>query len=148
MPNREKINARGIEVTLLDVPQSEDCISLTDIARYRSDKPAAVVANWLRNHDVIEFLGLWEALPSAWCRARDVEENLVPSEVGEAQLIVLSNLESYNAKMVKRGLDQGCRLEALNRAAREQLSLLLRSGAAEGLESGRMSSEHGLPPVS
>lgn len=33
------------------------------------------------------------------------------------QLIVLSNLESYNAEMVKRGLDQGCRLEALNRAA-------------------------------
>ena len=87
-------------------------------------------------------------MPSAWCRAQGVEENLVPSEVDEAQLIVLSNLESYNAEMVKRGLDQGCRLEALNRAAREQLSLLLRSGAAEGLESGRMSSEHGLPPVS
>lgn len=64
------------------------------------------------------------------------------------QLIVLSNLESCNAEMVKRGLDQRCRLEALNRAAREQLSLLLRSGAAEGLESGRMGSEHGLPPVS
>lgn len=64
------------------------------------------------------------------------------------QLIVLSNLESYNAEMVKRGLDQRCRLEALNRAAREQLSLLLRSGAAEGLESGGMGSEHGLPPVS
>lgn len=62
MPDREKINAQGIEVTLLDVPQSEDCISLTDIARYKSAVPKDVIKNWLRTHDVIEFLGLWEKL--------------------------------------------------------------------------------------
>lgn len=64
------------------------------------------------------------------------------------QLIVLSNLESYNAEMIKRGFDQSYRLDALNRAAREQLSLLLRSGAAEGLESGETSCKRDLPPVS
>ena len=47
------------------------------------------------------------------------------------QLIVLSNLDSYNARWSREGSTRG-RLEALNRAAREQLSLLLRSGAAEG----------------
>ncbi len=37
-------------------------ISLTDIAKYKSDDPAAVIQNWMRNRDVIEFLGLWERL--------------------------------------------------------------------------------------
>lgn len=35
-------------------------ISLTDIAQYKSDDPTAGIQNWLRNRDVIEFLGLWE----------------------------------------------------------------------------------------
>jgi hypothetical protein len=35
---------------------------LTDITRYKSDDPAAVIQNWMRNRDVIEFLGLWEWL--------------------------------------------------------------------------------------
>ena len=35
---------------------------MTDIARYKSDDPTAVIQNWMRNRDVIEFLGLWERL--------------------------------------------------------------------------------------
>ena len=35
---------------------------MTDIARYKSDDPTAVIQNWMRNRDVIEFLGLWESL--------------------------------------------------------------------------------------
>lgn len=37
-------------------------ISLTDIARYKSDDPTAVIQNWMRNRDTVEFLGLWESL--------------------------------------------------------------------------------------
>lgn len=37
-------------------------MSLTDIARYKSDDPTAVIQNWMRNRDVLEFLGLWEKL--------------------------------------------------------------------------------------
>jgi hypothetical protein len=37
-------------------------VSLTDIARYKSDDPTAVIQNWMRNRDVIDFLGLWEGL--------------------------------------------------------------------------------------
>ena len=36
--------------------------SLTDIAKYKSDDPTAVIQNWMRGRDVIEFLGLWEQL--------------------------------------------------------------------------------------
>ena len=37
-------------------------MSLTDIAKYKSDAPDDVVKNWLRNRETIEFLGLWEQL--------------------------------------------------------------------------------------
>lgn len=37
-------------------------ISLTDIARYKSDEPKDVIKNWMRSKDTIEFLGLWEQL--------------------------------------------------------------------------------------
>ena len=40
----------------------DDYISLTDIAKYKSDEPNAVIQNWLRNKNTIEFLGLWEQL--------------------------------------------------------------------------------------
>lgn len=33
---------------------------MTDIARYKSDDPTAVIQNWLRNRDVIEFLNYWK----------------------------------------------------------------------------------------
>ena len=35
---------------------------MTDIAKYKSDDPNAVIQNWMRNRDVLEFLGLWESL--------------------------------------------------------------------------------------
>ena len=37
-------------------------IALTDIVRYNSDDPSAVIQNWMRNRDVIEFIGLCEGL--------------------------------------------------------------------------------------
>jgi len=40
----------------------DDYISLTDIAKYKSDEPKIVIQNWLRNKNTIEFLGLWEQL--------------------------------------------------------------------------------------
>ena len=39
-----------------------DYISLTDLARHKSDEPNAVIANWMRNRNTIEYLGIWEQL--------------------------------------------------------------------------------------
>ena len=33
----------------------EDFLSLTDIARFKSEETNAVIANWLRNRNTIEF---------------------------------------------------------------------------------------------
>ena len=56
-----KINVLQKDVTILKISE-EDFISLTDIAKFKSDDPAAVIANWMRNRNTIEYLGLWEIL--------------------------------------------------------------------------------------
>ena len=40
-----------------------DYISLTDLARYAdNDEPRLPIQNWMRNKDVISYLGLWEKI--------------------------------------------------------------------------------------
>ena len=56
-----KISALNTSVTIIKVDEA-DYISLTDIAKYKCDEPNAVIANWLRNRNTIEFLGVWESL--------------------------------------------------------------------------------------
>ena len=51
------IHANGIDIRISSSVEA-DYISLTDIAKYRSDDPNAVIQNWLRNRNTIEFLGL------------------------------------------------------------------------------------------
>ena len=59
---KDTIHANGIDIGIYTQDFENEFISLTDIARYKSDEPAAVIQNWMRNRDVIEFLGLWEKL--------------------------------------------------------------------------------------
>ena len=53
------INANGTEITIISQGNQDDYISLTDIARYKSDEPKDVIKNWMRSKSTIEFLGLW-----------------------------------------------------------------------------------------
>ena len=59
---KEIIHANGIDIGIYTIDFENEFISLTDIARYKSDDPTAVIQNWMRNRDVIEYLGLWEKL--------------------------------------------------------------------------------------
>ncbi len=57
-----KLNVQGNEIGII-VRETEDYISLTDIAKYRNRKdPFAIINNWMRSRSTIEFLGLWEKL--------------------------------------------------------------------------------------
>ncbi len=56
-----KITVQNTNITII-VVNGEDYISLTDLARHKSDEPNAVIANWLRNRNTIEYLGIWEQL--------------------------------------------------------------------------------------
>ena len=59
---KDTIHANGIDIGIYTQDFENEFISLTDISRYKSDDPAAVIQNWMRNREVIEFLGLWERL--------------------------------------------------------------------------------------
>ena len=59
---KDIIHANGIDIGIYTQDFENEFISLTDIARYKSDDPTAVIQNWMRNRDVIEVLGLWERL--------------------------------------------------------------------------------------
>ena len=59
---KAKINAKGMQISVISDGSYDDYISLTDIAKYKSEDPAATIQNWMRGRDVIEFLGLWETL--------------------------------------------------------------------------------------
>ena len=56
-----KINVKQISISILQINET-DYVSLTDIARYKSDDPTAIIANWIRNRNTIEYLGIWESL--------------------------------------------------------------------------------------
>ena len=59
---KEKIEVKSFEIEAYTEDYMNDFISLTDIAKYKSDDPFIVINNWLRNKDIIEFLGLWESI--------------------------------------------------------------------------------------
>jgi hypothetical protein len=59
---KDTIKAKGIDIGIYTEDFQNEFISLTDIAKYKSDDPTAVIQNWMRGRDVIEFLGLWEML--------------------------------------------------------------------------------------
>ena len=59
---KNNIIVKGIEVNYKKINQ-EDYICLTDIARYANpEDPKVPIHTWMRNKEVISFLGLWEKL--------------------------------------------------------------------------------------
>jgi hypothetical protein len=56
-----KINVKETQVAIIKSSEN-DYISITDIAKYKTDDPSAAIGNWMRNRNTIEFLGLWEVI--------------------------------------------------------------------------------------
>lgn len=59
---KDTIQAQGFSIEVYTEDFKNDYISLTDIAKYKSDEPFIVINNWLRSKDNIQFLGLWESM--------------------------------------------------------------------------------------
>lgn len=59
----------------------EEFISLTDLARYADeDDPRYPIQNWMRNKDVISYLGLWESIHNE--KFKGVEFDTFKNEAG------------------------------------------------------------------
>ena len=58
---KKEIIVDNTNITIVSINE-DDYISLTDIAKYKSDDPIAVISNWMRNRNTVEYLGIWESL--------------------------------------------------------------------------------------
>ena len=56
-----KLKVKDQEIRLIKHLE-EDYICITDIAKWKNPDANAVIANWIRNRNVLEYLGLWEKL--------------------------------------------------------------------------------------
>lgn len=57
----QKINVKDTSIAIIKYDET-DYISLTDIARFKTNEPNVVIGNWMRNRNTIEYLGIWETL--------------------------------------------------------------------------------------
>lgn len=57
----QKVNVKNTQISVIKFDEA-DYISITDIAKYKSDEPNAIIQNWMRNRNTIEYLGIWETL--------------------------------------------------------------------------------------
>lgn len=75
------INANGIEIGVIgNIADESAYISLTDIAKYKnSDDAAGVIANWMRNRNTLEYLGLWEKIHNPNFKPLEFEEFRIAS---------------------------------------------------------------------
>ena len=59
---KTQIEVKGQEISVMRI-DGKEYISLTDLARYAdNEEPRFPIQNWMRNKDVIFYLGLWEKI--------------------------------------------------------------------------------------
>ncbi len=100
----KKIEVKGHEITVF-YTQEQDFISLTDIAKHKSDEPNAVIGNWMRNRNTIEFLGIWESLYNPDFKPLEFEGFRKQAGLNAFTLSATKWVETTNAKgiIVKSG---------------------------------------------
>ena len=59
---KSEINVNNNKISVMRI-ENKEYISLTDLARYANpEEPKIPIQTWMRNRDVIAYLGLWEKL--------------------------------------------------------------------------------------
>lgn len=95
---QETLNINGLEVAVRGTGDENDYISLTDLARFKSDKPKDVVKNWIRTRSTLRFLATWERLNNP--DFKGVEFDPLLSEAGDPSFTMSPQqwISSFNAK--------------------------------------------------
>ncbi len=121
---KEMIHANGIDIGIYTSDFENEYISLTDIARYKSDEPKAVIQNWMRKKDTIEFLGLWESLHNVNFKGIEFEAFRNAAGANAFTLSPQKWIESTNAILIGQGKTQSERMKMLRELAISQLKTL------------------------
>ena len=110
------INVKDTSVGVMRVGDT-DYISLTDLARYADkEEPRLPIRDWMRNKEVISFLGLWESINN---------QNFKRGEFAPFE----NEASSNKFKMSPRE-----RLVILNETAKNQLKLLINNKSIKEIE--------------
>ena len=91
------IKANGVEIRISS-SNTDDYISLTDIAKYRDpENPRFIIQNWMRNRSTLDFLGLWEELNNP--NFNRLEFDTVKTHAGENSFVMTPQrwIDSMNA---------------------------------------------------
>ena len=68
-----KSTVKNIDINVTGI-EDDDFISLTDIARFKNEEdPNAVIANWIRRVDSLQYLTIWERLNNENFKPTDFE---------------------------------------------------------------------------
>ena len=124
MAKRNEIIVKDVNIKTMTI-NGVDYICITDIARQKNGiDPNGGVANWMRNRNTIEYLGLWETLHNINFNPLEFEGFRKEAGLTVNELICLSNMENINAVLINDGIPQGERLVKLNQIAIQQMQVL------------------------
>jgi len=79
-------------------------------------------------------LALFNKTAADWRKQNPQEKGNIRDAASIEQLVVLSNLESFNSELIKEGLDADTRLNRLNQIAIRQMQIMLENRTLKRLE--------------
>ena len=79
-------------------------------------------------------LALFNKTASSWRKEYPDEKGNIRDTASIEQLVVLSNLESFNSELIKEGLDADTRLKRLNQIAIRQMRIMIENKSLEKLK--------------
>ncbi len=82
-------------------------------------------------------LALFNKTASSWRKEHSDEKGNVRDSATIEQLVVLSNLESFNSELIKEGLDADTRLKRLNQIAIRQMQIMIENKSLKKIKGHR-----------
>ena len=135
MKKTGELDIRGTLVRVVKI-NGEDYVSLTDMAKLKSEDAQQTISNWMRNRMTLEYLGLWEELYNPDFKPLGFEGfrkevglnhfTMSPSKwiYGVNAIGIVAYMENINAVMINDGIPQPQRLKKLNEIAIQQMRIL------------------------
>lgn len=112
---KDTIHAGGIDIGIYTTDFKNEYISLTDIAKYRSIQPSITI---------MLNVVLFGKTAREWKSENPNKKGNMRDYASIHQLLVLVNMESYNAILIGQVISQPERMEKLHDLAARQLNVL------------------------
>ena len=93
----KKIILRGLQIAIIS-KDSQDYISLTDMAKYKNYDTGVVISNWLTTKYTLQFMGAWEQLHNP--NFNPIEFHRIRNEAGTNGFIVSSSMWIKQTKAI------------------------------------------------